>query len=121
MEIAHAGVVLPAGGFDQEKAGETLSPTQFGFCLLLPAILVASRSPSLNDDDVIVKAPCAAAFWLLPARASAMTAERTLSASSEARHSAAVSLKAMLHVSVRSQRASRVSPIERSKARIVQP
>jgi hypothetical protein len=69
--------LVPAGGFDQDRAGERFSPTQFGFCLLLPAILVGSRSPSLNDDDVIVKAPCAKAFWLLEVKATAIAPART--------------------------------------------
>src|SRR5262249_50149977 len=60
-------LLVPAGGFDQDSAGDTFSPTQFGFCLLLPAFLVARRSPSLNEGDVIVKTPCAFALWPLHA------------------------------------------------------
>src|SRR6516162_2016074 len=67
--IRSAKLLVPAGGFAQDSAGETFSPTQFGFCLLLPAILVCSRSPSLNEDDVIVKAFCAFAFSPLHANA----------------------------------------------------
>jgi hypothetical protein len=55
----------------QDSSGETLSPTQFGFCLLLPAILVGSRSPSLNDLDVIVNTACALALWPPQANANA--------------------------------------------------
>src|ERR1700682_1139077 len=54
---------VPSGTPVQDSAGETLSPTQFGFDLLLPAILTASRSPSLNELDVIAKADCAFALW----------------------------------------------------------
>src|SRR5205085_12309022 len=39
------------------------SPTQFGLDLLLPAILVASRSPSLKLDKDKLNTPCALAPW----------------------------------------------------------
>src|SRR6516162_2723549 len=70
--IRSAKLLVPAGGFAQDSAGETFSPTQFGFCLLLPAFLVARRSPSLNDGDVIVNTPCAFALWPLNANARAI-------------------------------------------------
>ena len=46
---------LSAGRRVRPGSGEIFSPTQFGFCLLLPAILVANRSPSLNDLDVMMQ------------------------------------------------------------------
>src|SRR5262245_41744680 len=61
--ISSARLLVPAGRFDHDSSGEIFSPTQFGFDLLLPAILVCSRSPSLNDFDVIVNTPCACALW----------------------------------------------------------
>src|SRR5262249_5881300 len=69
--IRSAKLLVPAGGFAQDSSGEKFSPTQFGFCLLLPAILVASRSPSLKDLDVMVKTPCALAPCIPHAHASA--------------------------------------------------
>src|SRR5262249_58208945 len=69
------GVALGAGGgLDHDSAGEIFSPTQFGFCLLLPAFLVARRSPSLNDGDVIVNTPCALALSPLHAKTRARPA-----------------------------------------------
>src|SRR5277367_2820986 len=65
MKIAK--LLVPAGGLDQESAGETLSPTQFGLVLLLPANFVASRSPSLKPDDDSVNTPCAPAGETLKA------------------------------------------------------
>src|SRR4051812_586143 len=61
--IRMAKLLVPSGGLLQDSAGETFSPTQFGFDLLLPAIFVASRSPSLKLVDDNVNTPCAAAFW----------------------------------------------------------
>src|ERR1043165_8984493 len=58
-----AKLLVPSGGLLQDSAGETLSPTQLGLDLLLPAILVASRSPSLKLDDDSVNTPCALALW----------------------------------------------------------
>src|SRR5204863_9626909 len=61
--IRMAKLLVPSGGLLQDSAGETFSPTQFGLDLLLPAIFVASRSPSLKLVDDNVNTPCAAAFW----------------------------------------------------------
>src|ERR1043166_3106555 len=61
--IRMAKLLVPSGGLLQASAGETFSPTQFGLSLLLPAIFVASRSPSLKLVDDNVNTPCAPAFW----------------------------------------------------------
>src|SRR5579859_3401901 len=65
MKIAK--LLVPAGGLDQDSAGETFSPTQFGLDLLLPAFFTASRSPSLKLGEVSVNTPCALAGEMLEA------------------------------------------------------
>src|SRR5689334_13909997 len=69
-----AKLLVPSGGLLQASAGETFSPTQFGLDLLLPAIFVASRSPSLKLVDDNVNTPCALTFWA-PDRAPKATAK----------------------------------------------
>src|SRR5262245_20894064 len=54
-----AKLLVSAGGFDQDSAGETLSPKQFGFDLILPTYFLSSIVPSLNDDDVVVNGSAA--------------------------------------------------------------
>src|SRR5262245_44659935 len=61
--IRMAKLLVPSGGLLQDSAGETFSPTQFGLDLLLPAIFVASLSPSLKLVDDSVNTPCALALW----------------------------------------------------------
>src|SRR6202000_1045840 len=65
--INSAKLLVPPGGLDQFSAGEMFSPTQFGLDLLLPANLVASRSPSLKLGEVSVNTPCALAGETLSA------------------------------------------------------
>ena len=56
----HKRIALGAlGGFAQDSAGEIFSPTQFGLALLLPALLVGIRSPSLKADEDSVNTPSA--------------------------------------------------------------
>src|SRR6266699_4753161 len=50
--ITSAWRLVPAGGFDQDSVGDTLSPTQFGFFGLLPAFFFSSIVLSLEADDV---------------------------------------------------------------------
>src|SRR4029078_5157447 len=59
--MTSAKLVVPAGALLHENAGETLSPTQFGLVLLLPAICFGSKAPSLNDDELIVNTSAACA------------------------------------------------------------
>src|SRR5689334_16624160 len=72
-----AKLLVPSGGLLQASAGETFSPTQFGLDLLFPAILVASRSPSLKLVDDNVNTPCALAFWA-PHRAPKATVKASI-------------------------------------------
>jgi hypothetical protein len=64
-----AKLFVPSGTLVQANGGDTLSPMQLGFCLLLPAFLVCSIPPSLNSEEVIVK-DCALACWAPEASAS---------------------------------------------------
>src|SRR5262245_32917292 len=55
-----AKLLVSAGAFDHDRAGDTLSPIQFGLFLRLPTYFLSSTAPSLNDDDVIVNGSAAA-------------------------------------------------------------
>src|SRR5262245_10717170 len=55
-----AKLLVPAGALVQASGGDTFSPTQLGFCGLLPAFFLASIPPSWNVDDDSVKS-CALA------------------------------------------------------------
>jgi hypothetical protein len=50
-----AKLLVSAGGFDHDSAGETFSPTQFGLLLMLPTYFLSRTVPSLNEGDVIWK------------------------------------------------------------------
>src|SRR6202165_3393450 len=50
--ITSAKLLVPAGTFDQDSGGDTLSPMQFGFLGLLPAFFFSSILPSLKAVEV---------------------------------------------------------------------
>ena len=74
-----AKLLMPAGAPDQDSCGETLSPTQFGFCGFLLATFFGIIWPSWKVVDLSEK-PCALATWLVQpnARISPAVARRVL-------------------------------------------
>src|SRR5712691_867964 len=68
-----AKLLMPAGAPDQDSCGETLSPTQFGFCGFLLATFFGIIWPSWKVVDLSEK-PCALASWLVHANAKTIPA-----------------------------------------------
>src|ERR1700674_2672876 len=57
--MVSARLLIPAGAPDQDSSGDTLSPTQFGFCGFLLATFFGIMVPSLKVVEESAKADCA--------------------------------------------------------------
>src|ERR1700730_4298567 len=57
--MTSARLLVPAGTPDQDSCGDTLSPTQFGFCGFLLATFFGIMVPSLKVVEESAKADCA--------------------------------------------------------------